>query len=152
MAFCSFRGPRGSTSVPKCLRGYKRKNVLKIVYNDKLKMAFHMHTLTKSNSLKPKMCPFLSCLSLVTYLHHSSMENDFFLFPGHRRMHNVTNYFLVNLSTADLMMSCLNTSFNFTFMKSRLVRLSIFLSTFCFLDSRNKEKQRWYVESKKLFP
>ena len=34
-------------------------------------------------------------------------------------MQNVTNYFLVNLSFADLMMSCLNTSFNFTFMKSR---------------------------------
>ncbi len=43
----------------------------------------------------------------------------FWIVLGHRRMHNVTNYFLVNLSTADLMMSCLNTSFNFTFMKSR---------------------------------
>ena len=38
---------------------------------------------------------------------------------GHRRMQNVTNYFLVNLSFADLMMSCLNTIFNFTFMKNR---------------------------------
>ena len=46
---------------------------------------------------------------------------------GHRRMQNVTNYFLVNLSCADLMMSCLNTSFNFTFMKSRWVPwLSVF--------------------------
>ena len=36
-------------------------------------------------------------------------------------MQNVTNYFLVNLSLADLMMSCLNTIFNFIFMKSRYV-------------------------------
>ena len=34
-------------------------------------------------------------------------------------MRNVTNYFLVNLSMADLMMSCLNTIFNFIFMKNR---------------------------------
>ena len=34
-------------------------------------------------------------------------------------MRNVTNYFLVNLSMADLMMSCLNTVFNFIFMKNR---------------------------------
>ena len=38
---------------------------------------------------------------------------------AHRRMRNVTNYFLVNLSMADLMMSCLNTIFNFIFMKNR---------------------------------
>ena len=36
-------------------------------------------------------------------------------------MRNVTNYFLVNLSMADLMMSCLNTIFNFIFMKNRYV-------------------------------
>ena len=40
-------------------------------------------------------------------------------FSAHRRMRNVTNYFLVNLSMADLMMSCLNTIFNFIFMKNR---------------------------------
>merc|ERR1712226_500453 len=34
-------------------------------------------------------------------------------------MHNVTNYFLVNLSCADLMMSALNTLFNFIYMKDR---------------------------------
>ena len=48
-----------------------------------------------------------------------------FLTTGHRRMQNVTNYFLVNLSLADLMMSCLNTIFNFIFMKSRYVRNAI---------------------------
>jgi hypothetical protein len=37
-------------------------------------------------------------------------------------MQNVTNYFLVNLSFADLMMSCLNTIFNFIFMKNRSVK------------------------------
>ncbi len=34
-------------------------------------------------------------------------------------MRNVTNYFLVNLSLADLVMSCLNTIFNFAYMKNR---------------------------------
>lgn len=43
----------------------------------------------------------------------------FWIVLAHRRMQNVTNYFLVNLSLADIMMSCLNTVFNFIFMKNR---------------------------------
>lgn len=35
---------------------------------------------------------------------------------AHRRMRTVTNYFLVNLSVSDLMMSLLNCVFNFIFM------------------------------------
>ena len=50
---------------------------------------------------------------------HMSQKLDRFIVSGHRRMQNVTNYFLVNLSFADLMMSCLNTIFNFIFMKNR---------------------------------
>jgi hypothetical protein len=42
-----------------------------------------------------------------------------FFLLAHRRMRNVTNYFLVNLSMADLMMSVMNTVFNFIFMKNR---------------------------------
>ena len=38
-------------------------------------------------------------------------------------MQNVTNYFLVNLSLADLIMSIFNTVFNFIFMKNRRVLL-----------------------------
>ena len=43
----------------------------------------------------------------------------FWIVLAHKRMHNVTNYFLVNLSCADLMMSALNTLFNFIYMKDR---------------------------------
>jgi len=42
-------------------------------------------------------------------------------FPGHRRMRNVTNYFLVNLSVADLATTCLNTIFSYMYMRSRFV-------------------------------
>ncbi len=48
-------------------------------------------------------------------------------------MQNVTNYFLVNLSLADLIMSIFNTVFNFIFMKNRRVLLDIHV--FCFLHA-----------------
>ena len=45
-------------------------------------------------------------------------------------MQNVTNYFLVNLSLADLIMSIFNTVFNFIFMKNRRVLLGIHFFAF----------------------
>ncbi|TRY61235.1 hypothetical protein TCAL_03201 [Tigriopus californicus] len=56
----------------------------------------------------------------------------FWIVLAHRRMQNVTNYFLVNLSLADLMMSCLNTIFNFIFMKNRTW---IFGSVYCTINN-----------------
>ena len=40
---------------------------------------------------------------------------------GHRSMWNTTNYLLVNLSIADLMMTLLNTLFNFILMRDKYV-------------------------------
>eukprot|EP00095_Tigriopus_kingsejongensis_P002266 maker-scaffold633_size121756-snap-gene-0.27 protein:Tk02266 transcript:maker-scaffold633_size121756-snap-gene-0.27-mRNA-1 annotation:"tachykinin-like peptides receptor 86c" len=56
----------------------------------------------------------------------------FWIVLAHKRMQNVTNYFLVNLSLADLMMSCLNTIFNFIFMKNRTW---IFGSIYCTINN-----------------
>ena len=42
-----------------------------------------------------------------------------FVLPAHRRMRNVTNYFLVNLAVADLGMATLNCIPGFIFMRDR---------------------------------
>lgn len=44
------------------------------------------------------------------------IDHGIFLFTAHRRMRTVTNYFLLNLSVADLLMASLNCVFNFIFM------------------------------------
>ena len=48
-----------------------------------------------------------------------------FVLPAHRRMRNVTNYFLVNLAVADLGMATLNCIPGFIFMRDRWEELGI---------------------------
>ena len=42
---------------------------------------------------------------------------NFYLFLGHKRMWTSTNYFLVNLSITDLLLTVLNGLFNFIYMR-----------------------------------
>lgn len=83
-----------------------------------------LHSLKRKSESRPLLGNYF--LKINEFLSRSKsffikclLERETITIPGHRRMQNVTNYFLVNLSCADLMMSCLNTAFNFTFMKSR---------------------------------
>ena len=39
--------------------------------------------------------------------------------PAHRRMWSVTNFFLINLTMADILMATLNCIFSFIYMRDR---------------------------------
>ena len=43
-----------------------------------------------------------------------------FIVSAHRRMWSVTNYFLLNLSVADILMAALNCTVSFLYMRDRL--------------------------------
>ena len=51
-----------------------------------------------------------------TYM-HACFNTEFLLFLGHKRMWTSTNYFLVNLSITDLLLTVLNGLFNFIYMR-----------------------------------
>ena len=52
-----------------------------------------------------------------TYYVHACFNTEFLLFLGHKRMWTSTNYFLVNLSITDLLLTVLNGLFNFIYMR-----------------------------------
>ena len=46
-------------------------------------------------------------------------RNNIYFWKGHKRMWSVTNYYLLNLTMADIMMATLNCIFSFIFMRDR---------------------------------
>lgn len=55
-------------------------------------------------------------VSVHRHFHIFHFRSCFFFVAAHREMRTITNYFLLNLSIADLMMSSLNCMFNFIYM------------------------------------
>ena len=69
------------------------------------------------SDLPTYMC---SQITMTTIPHTTCMHVlilNFYLFLGHKRMWTSTNYFLVNLSITDLLLTVLNGLFNFIYMR-----------------------------------
>ena len=58
----------------------------------------------------------MNTITYTLYM-HACFNTEFLLFLGHKRMWTSTNYFLVNLSITDLLLTVLNGLFNFIYMR-----------------------------------
>ncbi|KAJ8727696.1 hypothetical protein PYW07_001815 [Mythimna separata] len=110
---------------------YQEPKDVEVVYT--WNMDFNRSVLSSATILVPKTTASPSSNTMPTWAHNSwvclftamlavAIGGNvivIWIVTAHRRMRTVTNYFLVNLSFADLMMASLNCLFNFIYMLHR---------------------------------
>ncbi|KAG1686606.1 Tachykinin-like peptides receptor 86C [Nymphon striatum] len=111
--------------IPDCVN-YTPSSVTNSVFDNKTSLLCANFTEPNSNGttlqLRPFVLPFWQklswtvCFSLMVIVAALGNILVIWVILAHRRMRTVTNYFLLNLSIADLMMATLNVIFNFIYM------------------------------------